>query len=378
MPDPIDYTALADQARQPPAAPPVDYAALASKVREEPPSWLASIGQSLKDYGGELSSLNPAAIARGISQTVRHPIDTAANLLHAQGVVQDKATAAFQQGDYPSAVRHAINGYLLPVIGPRLDQASDDLEQGHYAKGLGAATDVALQTMGPKLLEQVPAIRTPLVGGAKLDATTAAAVKFGEDQGIPLDAATATNRGIVKVIQKRASDAMGGAGVAEAAKTNQANAFERVGGQLAEQVNPTPAGAPGAAVDPVSAGDGVRGSLQGTIADYGTQADTAYNTLRQIEQDPRLAQKFPTAPAGSSAARSILGKTAARRPRVSSRKSIACSRRWNRSPSRRTPGTPSRGRRRAMRAAGRSISCRAPPGRRSMTISSRPRRAPQT
>lgn len=124
-----------------------------------------------------------------------------------------------------------------------------------------------------------------LFPGSRLTPEAAAAVQFGEQHGIPIDAATATGRPIVATVQKRVSDSIGGAGVAERVRGAQDAGLARVGQELVEASNKG-----GAAMDAVSAGEGVRSGVHATVTKLQKQADKAYGTLRGIEADPRFAQ----------------------------------------------------------------------------------------
>jgi hypothetical protein len=129
-----------------------------------------------------------------------------------------------------------------------------------------------------------------LFPGSRLSPEAAAAVQFGEQRGIPIDAATATGRPIVATMQKRVSDSIGGAGVAERVRGAQEAGLARVGQELADASNATLVAPRGAAMDAVSAGEGIRGGVLGKVKELQQQADEAYGTLRGIEADPRFAK----------------------------------------------------------------------------------------
>lgn len=89
--------------------------------------------------------VNPANMA----QAVQHPIDTIKGMGAAQGSLFEKAKASYQQGDYPTAARHFIN-YLLPLAGPVLDKASDEMQRGEYAAGAGDTIGAGFGMFGPQ------------------------------------------------------------------------------------------------------------------------------------------------------------------------------------------------------------------------------------
>ena len=139
----------------------------------------------------------------------------------------------------------------------------------------GAVPSGAIPVLGAGARAGVNAV----LGGVRHTPAEAAAVQFAQANGIPLDAATATGRKIVEIVQKRASDSLGGAGVAEAAQSAQEAALKRTGERLAKRVHPRP-------ITPEQAGSGVKQAVETVISRYAKAADEAYDTLRQIEADP--------------------------------------------------------------------------------------------
>lgn len=242
-----------------------------AKSEPDSPSWLDSV----KDYASEaFSSLNPSKLVQGVNQAVLHPIDTASAMLQNQGAVEQKAEDAFKRGDYVQGVRHVIN-YLLPVIGPRLDQAGDYMQQGQYAKGLGATTDVALQTMGPEAAGKALSA-LPKVSMAPANAAVRDAVAFGQANKIPVDAATATDNAAVRMAQNVSDRSLGGAQVANKAQQAQATGLATVGQQLAAKGYSVPQTAE-------QAGQAVASGVTATRDAASTAADAAYGQLRAIE-----------------------------------------------------------------------------------------------
>lgn len=114
---------------------------------------------------------------------------------------------------------------------------------------------------------------------AAVAAADDAAVQFGLQRGIPVDAATATNNRFVKSAQGLADHSPIGSVVAERARTEQAKQLTRVGGELADQVR-------GAAVTPEQAGAGTRDALASKAQAHSAMADAQYEALRAMEADP--------------------------------------------------------------------------------------------
>lgn len=331
MPRQIDYAALAremggvavDGGPSSDRAPEPDYAAMArqhgavgilepmapavSHVRpgDQPP-------QTIGRFAGESTqSINPVNIARGISETVRHPVNTVTGTLDAHDAMRRQALEAFEQGDYLASARHLL-GYALPVAagvggaalglpgGPagvaagaaggyglgvglasRLDEASTRLQAGDVAGGLGATVDAAtMGVLGARgalpAQRTVATARPPLLRrGAEavirptLTPEEASAVAFAREQRVPLDLGTQTGRQSVKNLQK----AVGPYGPSEAFRASQEANLSRVGGELAAVAGPR-------SVSPVAAGEGVRGALQSRVKQFHERANDAYARLR--------------------------------------------------------------------------------------------------
>lgn len=226
--------------------------------------------------------INPVNATGALGQAVMHPIDTLQGLGAAQGAVFDKAKAAYQAGDYIAAGRHFVN-YLLPIVGPTLDQQGDAMQKGQYAAATGDTVGLALAMFGGKPLGEALKATKFTIAKPNPNAAEAAAVQFGEQRGIPIDAGTATGSQFVRNLQKRTGSTMGGANVAESFKTQQAQALSRVGGDLAGESNAPAAGTPGMVVDPLRAGAGVVDALEGKIRAQDATANAAYDRLRQFE-----------------------------------------------------------------------------------------------
>jgi len=117
--------------------------------------------------GGFLSEatqgLNPRNINAAIQAAFWHPIETGKGLLTAQDVPRQEALTSFQQGDYVTGTRKLID-WMIPILGPRLDEAADYLQQGQIARGLGATTDVGVAMATPQIVRGVTA-RLPTRAG---------------------------------------------------------------------------------------------------------------------------------------------------------------------------------------------------------------------
>ncbi len=263
---------------------------------------VAEMGHEPNTAGTLLRHVGAQLDPRGLAQVAAHPIQAYQGIAAAHENVRKQMIESFDKGDYLEAARHLL-GYVIPAVGPILDEAGNRTGRGEYAAGIGDTLGLAAATVGPKALSEAGglSIRAPLTNGNPVEA---AAVRFGQDRGIPVDAGTASGNRFVKGIQAVADHSPGGSLVAEHAKTNTAAQLTRVAGELSDRAHPDP-------VTAEQAGHSVRGAVQKLTGDLGAQADQAYGKLREIEADPKHSQLFPTAPEGSPAAKSILGKLAA-------------------------------------------------------------------
>ena len=117
------------------------------------------------DYGKGLNrTLNPFSQEgrQAAAQLVYHPMDTARAALDAQGRLYQASRESFQNKDYINGVRHAIS-YLIPVLGPAIDEAGNKAGQGQVAEGLGEATGIGVNAaLTTKGFQQTPApVETP-------------------------------------------------------------------------------------------------------------------------------------------------------------------------------------------------------------------------
>lgn len=275
----VDYAALAAQARKPAQSTggSVDYAALAKQARAVPsqqqePKPSSAVG----DFLGEATQgINPVNLAHMVKSIVMDLPGTVKQIGVAQGELYEKSKAAFARGDTTEGVRHGIN-WLIPLIGPRIDQAGDYMQQGEYAKGLGATADIGIQAAIPAVAGKVKANIRPVVK-PKTNPLEASAVRFAEAEGIPLDVGTKTGSSFAKDAQKRLSSTIGGEAPLERIQAAQEAGLTRVGGDLVRDAGPRPA-------SPVTAGEGVTAALGKLQAQHGATATTAYDALRAAEQ----------------------------------------------------------------------------------------------
>lgn len=95
--------------------------------------------------------LNPLAMAEGLYNTVRHPIDTATNVLASQKAQYDKAKQAQAQGLTSEMVGHSIAA-AIPILGPLAAEAGEQIGRGDVAGGLGKAAGLLAPMAGAEAL----------------------------------------------------------------------------------------------------------------------------------------------------------------------------------------------------------------------------------
>jgi hypothetical protein len=239
-----------------------------------------------------LPSTTPRDYIEGPIRAVTHPIDSLGLVL---GALLDAHRTQFQKaganargvineptlrGKAESASRligHTAAG-LLPVVGPAAANIGEQGAEGDFDAMIGGGAGLITGVLAPKVVAKV-APRVPGIGRTT-NPQLAEAVAFGEREGIPIDPATASGRPILRRIQKRVGDTLGGSGNTERFQTSQQQALTATGRQLAERADPT------AAASPETAGRAIRDDVQGVIRREHATANTSYERLRQIEHDP--------------------------------------------------------------------------------------------
>lgn len=115
-----------------------------------------------------------------------------------------------------------------------------------------------------------------LFAGAGANPAVRDAVEWGVQQGIPVDAATATGAPIVRAIQGAADATPLGGIVASQARNQADTALTATGRRLANAVDAKPQ-------DMLTAGESIQSGLTAKIQKASKEADDAYEALRKIE-----------------------------------------------------------------------------------------------
>jgi hypothetical protein len=240
-----------------------------------------NIGNAVANFG---RAMNPVpALVRGWQD----PIGMGGDILKAQGAELGKARDAFNQGEYGRAIGHGL-GYALPVIGPAAANAGEQIRSGDVSGGLGNAAAMVLPEAASMALKNrsIPVVPKMLTKNP----AEASAVRFGMREGLPVDAATATGNPAVRGGQWLADNSIGGSIMRHSAKQAEAGQFASKLDELANQPGYT-ALTPNT---PEQAGAAVRGAMESKIAQQHGIANTAYNDLRAIENDPKNIVRIQT------------------------------------------------------------------------------------
>lgn len=211
-----------------------------------------------------------------------------------------KAKQAYHEGRISEAVGHTIAG-ALPLVGPAAANAGEKIGAGNVAEGLGEGAGLIAGMKAPAIVSKVvpKSISSGFGGIVNPNPVAAEAVAFGERAGIPIDAATATGSDVIRSVQKKVSDSMGGAGIAERFKAQQAQKLASVGEQLAAKANQG-----GPTVTPLQAGEAAQGAVRDVVHGKNVEATTAYDKLRDLAEQNRetVETRAPQpAPDGSAA-----------------------------------------------------------------------------
>ncbi|MBZ5677114.1 MAG: hypothetical protein LAP61_22955 [Acidobacteriia bacterium] len=162
---PIDYAALAEQARK---STPVDYAALAEQARNPKPPlsivksepldqhpWLSGAQHAVAEWWNQV---NPAKAVQGMADVAAHPIEAIKAYGAANSHLADQAKESFQKGDYAEGVRHTLSYLMngLPGVGSTLDEAGNKAQAGDIPGALGETAGLATMALAPEIAAKVP------------------------------------------------------------------------------------------------------------------------------------------------------------------------------------------------------------------------------
>lgn len=249
--------------------------------RVNPLPAVQQIGEALNASGEAMGAFVRADLPAA-KEAAGRAVAPVTGLLEAQGALYDKARQAYDAGDYVTAARHFVD-YLIPVIGPAMDETADKMAGGQPWRAVGESLGMGLSLFGPKALQERAASKA---GQARQTRPIAAnpnqvdvqAVQFGQREGIPVDAGTATGNAFIKRGMEMSDATPVGSVVATRANDARARALTATGEKLAARTHPT-------AIAPEQAGQAAKEGIQRTVTALHDVANKAYDDLRAIERN---------------------------------------------------------------------------------------------
>lgn len=239
---------------------------------------LKGAGHAIADTARTLVTASgvPGFIRGGVPGALADQYGVLKGMVNAQVDEYRKAKEAEGDGRTSEMIAHSVAAGI-PILGPMASHFGEEIAAGRAPEAAGEALVLAGTAALPKVAPKLTA-RVGKVLPSAQTAEEAAAVQFGRQNNVPIDAATATGNRYVKGIQATADTSPIGSVVAERAKAQQAQAMRRVAGDLKNQASPTPA-------DPVVAGEKVAAALEKKIQRHHAEATDAYDKLRAFEQN---------------------------------------------------------------------------------------------
>lgn len=215
-------------------------------------NWLDSATDLAK---GIWSQVNPVAGVQGAAQLAAHPIDTYKADAGSRQELLDKAQDAFKKGDYVTGMAHALNG-IIPFLGPQMDAAGQNIQQGNVATGVGQSIGMGLNMAAPEVVKGVAAKLPAVTGeianrmyqsslkpppGSFSSPEVASMVKTGLENEIPVSAAGAAKLQDLVTDLNQKVRAQIAAGSNQGASINKFSVASRLGDtarKFETQVNP--------------------------------------------------------------------------------------------------------------------------------------------
>ncbi len=229
--------------------------------------------------------INPVSMVKGAAQAVMHPIDTAKAIYAQQGGEFDKAVQAAKEGRYSEMAGHGAAS-LLPVVGPLAANIGEQAASGDYA---GAAGRTIGMLAGGKMLEAGTKL---LPAGVKMGVNPATReaelARFGLENGVPVDAASATANPLPRAVQKIVTNnSIAGSVIGTNAAAARTEGLATLGEQLASK------GYAGSATKE-TAGAAARSGVEDSIRGFDDVANANYGKLREMEAASEVPKAIET------------------------------------------------------------------------------------
>jgi len=239
------------------------------------------VDSAMTSLGSWWDKVNPATQILGLRDATLHPVDTAKSVLDAQGNLAMQAKESFEKGDYRKGIRQSLH-YLIPVLGPEWERASQKFDENKTAEGIGETLGIGTNIVAPAAIAKIRGVPV-LPKLQNLNPAEQAAIEFAQQRGIPVPAGAATGNKFVKGAQALASATPGGSVVGGIMERGSARNLQRVAGELADQTHPQ-------VMVPESAGADIRGALEARVTAAKAQAKAGYALRDAAEADPRNIQ----------------------------------------------------------------------------------------
>jgi len=236
------------------------------------------VDSAMTSLGSWWDKVNPVTQIQGLQQATLHPVDTAKAMLDAQGNLAMQAKESFEKGDYRRGIRQSLH-YLIPVLGPEWERASQKFDENKTAEGIGETLGIGTNMVLPAAISKIRGVPV-LPKLQNLNPAEQAAIEFAQQRGIPVPAGAATGNKFVKGAQALTSATPGGSVVGGIMERGTTRGLQRVAGELADQAHPQ-------VMVPESAGADIRGALEARVTAGKAQANAGYALRDAAEADPR-------------------------------------------------------------------------------------------
>lgn len=223
--------------------------------------------------------LDPAVAIEGLKQASTQPLTFLQGLALAQGSLLGKSVQSFREGQYARALAQGMHG-LLPLVGPELEAARENLEQGNYPEAFGSMAGMATGFLAPKALGKIPEVRAGIPGMNALNPARRAAIDYLESKNVPMSAGQVGGGFLVRGAEKLAGVSPLGAQLAPQMEMATEAGVGRVARELADRAHPR-------MYTPLTAGESVTGALGRRAGKFEKQAGIEYQVLDDAAQDPQ-------------------------------------------------------------------------------------------
>jgi hypothetical protein len=205
-------------------------------------------------------------------------------------VVEKRAEDAFKRGNYAEGMRHVL-GYLIPVIGPAIDEAGNKAQAGKVAEGLGEATGIGLSNMmagraamGPKM----PVAKVKKTFSPTLNPVQENALEVAQAKGVTVPPDIATQNKFLQSTRNILERQPVTAGPLSEFRNGMESQIAGVLSKTAEEA------APGAARTKLTAGMNSIERTKARLDSLHQQARSSYDRLQEISTRPENVKRLQT------------------------------------------------------------------------------------